>query len=79
MKSARSEDLTRSPATFILTRKYTRPHRQSGGRGCAEGEHDGLLDDLEHDALADPDIARILDRARHILEQPAAAVPWWAR
>lgn len=71
MNRARPEGLTRSPFTHGISR--SRP------ACCDEASHDSLLDDLEHDALVDPDIARIIFRARELLQAPAAEVPWWAR
>ena len=46
---------------------------------CDEAGHEALLGDLEDDALVDPDIRRLIDRARRLLLPSPAPVPWWAR
>ena len=45
---------------------------------CDDAEHEGLLADLERDALVDPDVHEIIYAARRQLRVPAAEVPWWA-
>ena len=42
---------------------------------CDEAEHAALLADLEHDALVDPDINRIIERARRLLLPLSAPAP----
>lgn len=48
-------------------------------RCCDEAEHEALLADLAHDALVDPDIRRIIYRARRLLLPPPAPTSWWAK
>ena len=71
MKRAQPDGQTRSPFTDSISRSRL--------TCCSEVEHGSLLDDLEHDTLVDLDIARIIFRARELLQAPAAEVPWWAR
>ena len=51
-------------------------------RCCPFSGHLAVLGDLEHDALTDPDVARLLPRARRLLtgqnREPTVG-PWWSR
>ena len=61
-------------------RTYPHPRRAIGC--CPLLDHIGLLGDLEHDALTDPDIAHLLPRATRLLtsqgREPAVG-PWWTK
>ena len=63
----------------ILLRALAYARRRWPVSCCGEAEHELLLDDLEHDARNDPDIAALVDRARALVDGPPAEVPWWAR
>ena len=64
------------------TKSRTRPHRWPFLRCCDFADHLLLLGDLERAGLEDPDIARLLPRARRLLAGQANGsneVPWWAQ